>query len=83
MLVNGIAHIAAALATRRYNPGLWTSIMLFLPASILALVVVSSQTGVGIVNHAVGLGVSLLIHAAIVIYARQNAAKSKAGHGTR
>lgn len=83
MLVNRFAHIVVALATRRHNHVLWTGITLFLAASVLALVVFSSRVGVGIVNHAVGLGVSLLIHAAIVLYAKQNAAKWKAVHGIR
>lgn len=75
VLVNAVIHILSGLASRRYNPGLWTSIALFLPASIAALMVIDSHPEVGPVHHAAGLGIAILIHAAIIVYSKQRVAR--------
>lgn len=67
-LVNGIAHIRETAARRRYNPGLWTSIVLFLPVAGYGLYRVSQETAATLADHALGLGVSLAVHAAIIGY---------------
>ena len=36
-LVNAPFHVAASIAFRRYNPGLWTSLALFMPLGALAV----------------------------------------------
>jgi hypothetical protein len=71
--VNGMTHPLAALVTRRYNPGLWTSIVFFLPAGGFTLWRASANESITATHHAVGLGVALAIHAAIVIYTRTRA----------
>jgi hypothetical protein len=76
VLVNAVIHIAAAVTLRRYNPGLVTAIILFLPVGGLALWIVQ-ETNPSKTDHAIGLGVSLAIHAAIVLYAF--AARGKQG----
>jgi hypothetical protein len=73
-LVNAILHIVAAVAWREYNPGLWTALILFVPLGALALVTVSNSAGAHWFHHAVGIGVALLIHVAIVVYTRHCAA---------
>ena len=70
-LVNGIVHIAAGLALRAYNPGLVTGVVLFLPASIWALVTVSAMPGVGVPDHALGLALAVLVHIGIIVYVRR------------
>ena len=68
VLINGLAHIAQYVALKRYNPGLITSAVLFLPLSLLTLqTAISSNTGT-LLFQALGLGSSLLIHAAILVH---------------
>ena len=74
MLVNAAVHIAAGLVLRVYNPGLVTAVVLFLPASLLALVAVSEVPGVGAFDQGLGLGLALLVHAGIVVFVRRRAA---------
>ena len=70
VLINGVTHVAATVASRGYNPGLWTSIALFLPVGGFALWAVSAVPGVTALHHIVGFAIALVIHIAIVAYAR-------------
>lgn len=65
-LVNAIAHCAQAIALRRYNPGLITSVVLFLPLGVLTLWVLSGNAQVTATDHVISLGLALLIHIAIL-----------------
>jgi hypothetical protein len=67
-LVNGLTHIREALARREYNPGLCTSIVLFLPIAGWGLYEVSRVSGATWQNHAAGLGIAVAIHVAIIVY---------------
>ncbi|MBW6426115.1 HXXEE domain-containing protein [Rhizobium sp. XQZ8] len=71
-LVNAIVHIGPAIVLRRYNPGLITAIVLFLPLSVWALAEVSALPGTGLGHHVLGLGSAVLIHMAIVAYVFRN-----------
>jgi hypothetical protein len=63
MLVNGVTHIAAGVRFRRYNPGLATSLVIFLPLSIGAIMATGPiEAGF----HYAALGLALLLHALIV-----------------
>lgn len=66
-LVNALAHVAQAIALRRYNPGLVTAILLFLPLGAVTLWVLSGNAQVTATDHVIGLGLAILIHAAIVV----------------
>ncbi|MBN9433849.1 MAG: HXXEE domain-containing protein [Bosea sp.] len=68
-LVNALVHLAAAAAKRRYNPGLATAVIFFLPAGITALWLVHGTGEAGLAEHAIGLAVAIGIHAVIVAYA--------------
>lgn len=70
--VNGVVHIVGLIAKRRYNPGLWTAVLLFVPLSVLTF---WRSTGVHAtwVHHVVGLGIALAIHAALVVHTRNRA----------
>lgn len=67
-LVNAFAHIAALVALRRYNPGLWTAILLFIPFGIWSLLVVSQASGASAKAHALALGAAILVHVAILAF---------------
>lgn len=74
-LVNALVHIIGALVQRRYNPGLATAVALFLPVGIAALVSVSRQPGVTVAQHALGVGIAVLIHVAIAVHVKRRAAQ--------
>ncbi len=78
MLVNAVVHIVAAVAKRAYNPGLVTAVLLFLPLSIWGLVAVSGTPGVTIVQHAVGLGAAVVLHAALAAHVLRRARRLRA-----
>lgn len=65
--INAFAHIAQAVALRRYNPGLGTAILLFLPLSVWLFIQVPASG----LQQAVGIVAVLALHAAILIRARQ------------
>jgi hypothetical protein len=67
-LVNGLTHIRETVARREYNPGLCTSIVLFLPVAGLGLYEVSKASAATWGDHALGLGIAVAIHVAIIVY---------------
>lgn len=69
-LVNAVAHIGMAAAQRRYNPGLVTAVILFLPVGLYAYGVLAVDPGTTAVHHIVSLLVAIAIHAAIMVYMR-------------
>jgi hypothetical protein len=73
MLVNAVAHIAQAARLRRYNPGLVTSIVLFLPIGGGGIWAISATGEATSLQHAVGLVIAILIHAGIMAYVLTNA----------
>jgi hypothetical protein len=68
--VNGVVHVAGALVSGRYNPGLWTALALFLP---LGGVTLWCAAGFGWMEHSVGLAIAIAIHVAIAAHARLKA----------
>jgi hypothetical protein len=73
-LVNALVHVVGAAVQRRYNPGLATAVVLFLPVGIWGLMVVSASPGVTATDHVVGLAVAILVHVAIAVHIRQRLA---------
>ena len=73
VLVNGAAHVIGLIARGSPNPGVWTSLALFLPVGGLAWRVVATTAGVTRVHHAVGLAVAIVIHAVILVYGHTRA----------
>jgi Protein of unknown function with HXXEE motif len=67
-LLNSIGHVAFTIALRRYNPGLWTSLFLFLPLGSWALYVVSKASHAGWQAQAASIGAAVLLHAVIFAY---------------
>ncbi|MDF2618069.1 MAG: hypothetical protein K0S00_728 [Xanthobacteraceae bacterium] len=68
MLVNGITHIGARVRLGVYNPGLVTSVALFLPLSLITIGAIGVEPEVGWRFHAAGLAGAVLLHLAIVAY---------------
>jgi len=61
-LVNGILHILIGLVKRGYNPGLLTSILLFLPLAGYAIYVISQSAETTAIYHLLGIGTAVLVH---------------------
>lgn len=78
-LVNGVIHALQAIAMRRVNPGLYTAVGLFLPLGAATLWVFATEPGVTLAHHALGLGIALAIHAAIVVHALSHRRRLAAG----
>jgi hypothetical protein len=74
MLVNAIAHIGSTVRVRGYNPGLATAVILFLPLSLVTLLAIPAS----LAQHAIGLGVSVAFHLAMIIGAARRAAHLRA-----
>ncbi|MEM9352870.1 MAG: HXXEE domain-containing protein [Planctomycetota bacterium] len=67
-LLNGIVHVAQALVLRRYNPGLGTAVLAFLPVSATAIWTLSRTEGIELADHTLGFTAGVAIHAAIVVH---------------
>ncbi|HEY5316221.1 MAG TPA: HXXEE domain-containing protein [Pirellulales bacterium] len=70
-LVNAFGHIVPAIVKRRYNPGLLTSIFLFLPVGVFSAYVVSRAAGSSLQDHLLALGVAIAVHATIIVHVRR------------
>ncbi len=70
VLVNAVVHVVHAVIFRRYNPGLGTAIVLFVPLGALGLWQVQRAGGGTAGYQAIGLAVAVGIHAAILISVR-------------
>jgi hypothetical protein len=61
-VVNGLLHVIAYVVTRRYNPGLITSVLLFLPVGAYTVFVISQLPATTSADHMLGLGAAILVH---------------------
>ncbi len=66
-VVNGLVHVGGALRGRRYNPGLWTSILFLVPFGIRGVWALARETKASRGDHARGIGVAILVHAITLI----------------
>ena len=71
LLVNALIHIAAALVSRAYNPGLWSALFLFLPVGGACVVSIVRADHGSWPMQALGLGIAFAIHLAIVVYVKR------------
>jgi hypothetical protein len=65
-LINGISHCIQAIVMRSYNPGLVTSIVLFIPLAGATLLVLADTGAVTTWDHFIGFGVAVLVHVGII-----------------
>jgi len=70
-IVNAFGHIVPAIVTGKYNPGLLTSVLLFLPVGVYSAVVVSRAANSSLADQLLALGVAIAVHAAIVVHVRR------------
>jgi hypothetical protein len=66
-LINSLGHVGPAIAGRAYNPGLWTSIALFLPIGGAGIYAVSTF-GATWMEHLLGAGIAVSVHVAIIVH---------------
>lgn len=81
-LFNAVVHILGAGLLQRYNPGLLTAVLLFLPCGIYALVVVSGAPGVTAADHLIAFASAVLLHVAIIAYVRRRLASMRKSNRT-
>ncbi|MSP12917.1 MAG: HXXEE domain-containing protein [Chloroflexi bacterium] len=67
-LFNSLLHIAMGIRLRRYNPGLWTSLLLFLPVGGYSLYVISVIAKATWFDQGIGLSAAILLHGLIFLY---------------
>lgn len=81
MLVNALAHLATLARLRKYNPGLVTAAILFLPLSVATIWTVGWSGGA--LPHLVGAGLAILLHFGIVavVVARYRSLAASPQHG--
>jgi hypothetical protein len=69
VLLNGIIHVAQAVISRGYNPGLGTAIGLFLPLGGYGVVAIHLAGGGTFLMHMTGAVAAIGIHVAIIVHA--------------
>ncbi|MEO0342997.1 MAG: HXXEE domain-containing protein [Pseudomonadota bacterium] len=69
LAINGFVHVAWAVMFKRYNPGLWTSILLFMPLAVWIYIDIPAS----LTTHAVSAMIVIVLHAAIMLLARRPA----------
>jgi len=75
-IVNGLLHTIIALVTRRYNPGLLTSLLLFLPIGGYTWYLFTTVVPLSWGDHVIGVGAALLLHLSLVIPVRLSRGRS-------
>jgi len=73
-MLNAFGHIVPALITRKYNPGLLTSLTVFLPVGVLSTYLVSRAAGSDVQDHLLALGVAIAVHGTIIAHVRRRMA---------
>jgi hypothetical protein len=68
---NGLGHIVTSIRLRRYNPGLWTSIFVFVPLGIYIIYIINKESGAGWLYNVIFLVVTILLHAMILLNVRR------------
>ena len=71
VLVNALVHVVHAIIFKRYNPGLFTAVVVFLPLGSFTLAAIDRAGGGSVTSHAVGLVTAIAIHAAILLHVKR------------
>lgn len=74
VMVNAFVHVAHAIIFRRYNPGLITALVFFLPLGGATYWLLLRSGADGIFYQVTGLLVAVAIHAVILLHVRRRAA---------
>ncbi|MEM7462446.1 MAG: HXXEE domain-containing protein [Pseudomonadota bacterium] len=67
LLINGVLHIVWWVVFQKYNPGLWSSVFLFVPLAIWIFFAMPASFAI----HIVSAILVIILHAAIMILARR------------
>ena len=68
-------HAVASIVLRRYNPGLYTALVLFFPWGIFLLLYFNTIVRYNLLFNGVGLLVGIVLHAIILVYALRRRGK--------
>lgn len=68
LLVNAVVHIGPAVAMRRYNPGLVTALVMFLPLGGWCVSELVRAGAGSAAMHAIGIAAAVAIHALLIVY---------------
>ena len=79
-MLNACGHIVPALIKKQYNPGLITSVAIFLPVGIVSTYLVSQAAGCELRDHLLALGVAFAVHATIIVHVRRRLATMERPH---
>ncbi len=83
MLVNALVHIVHAVVLRRYNPGLATAVLVFVPLGGTTLWLIQHAGAGSLAHHAAGLAIAVALHAAILAHAMRRLAALQGGKAAR
>jgi hypothetical protein len=78
-IVNGVIHVVASIALGRYNPGLYTSLLLFLPWGFFLLIYFNTITRFSLFFNGIGLLTGVIGHVVIVVYTLRRRGKLESG----
>jgi hypothetical protein len=71
-VVNGLLHLGSAFGLRRYTPGLWTALIIFLPFGAYSARAVGRESGASRGAHAAGIMAALFLHLLVVLSVVRN-----------
>ncbi len=69
-LVNGVIHVIPMIVTRQPNPGVWTSLLLFLPLGSAGWAMLIQREDPWAASHLLAAGFVIALHIAIVAWIR-------------
>ncbi len=78
-LINGFTLMIAGIALRRYNRGLYTSLLLFFPWGFFLLVYFSGIIRFSLLFNGIGLLAAVIGHAIIIVHALKRRRKLEPG----
>jgi hypothetical protein len=67
ILINGLVHLLASLKQKKYNPGLFTSIALFIPISLYYFYQMKKQEKLSYTDIGISLFIGILYHLVIML----------------
>lgn len=78
VLVNAVVHIVHAIVFKKYNPGLATALVLFLPLGGFTLWLAQITAAARPFHHLVCAGLAVLVHIVILVHVRWRVRRLKA-----
>lgn len=79
VLINACVHIVHALVYKRYNPGLGTAVVIFLPLGGFTVSTIHHSESGQLIHHFIGLITAIFLHVIIIMHVRKKLSKAMAG----